>query len=141
MRAVLLRHVQRAPIMSRYDAGDVCRMYEVEPGDTFYSIAQDFSCPLQAIHDANPSLDVERLQVSVRRALGRVRNRSRVSRSFARRLIPTRCVVEASPGATNTLLTSEGDGGGSRGCHSDFFFSFIFFPYSRAFHAVVVSRS
>ena len=48
--------------MSDY-GGDSCRMYEVEPGDTFYSIAAAFRCPLQAMEDANPGFDVDRLQV------------------------------------------------------------------------------
>lgn len=60
----VVRIVRGVLNMSGYDDGDSCRTYEVEPGDTFYSIAQQHYCPLQAIHDANPSLDVERLQVS-----------------------------------------------------------------------------
>lgn len=63
-RVGVVRFVRGVLNMSGYDDGDSCRMYEVEPGDTFYSIAQQHYCPLQAIHDANPSLDVERLQVS-----------------------------------------------------------------------------
>jgi hypothetical protein len=49
----------------------------VEPGDTFYSIAENHGCALQGIHDANPSLEVERLQVSLESSSSRRGRESR----------------------------------------------------------------
>ena len=125
--------------MSGYDDGDgdSCRMYEVEPGDTFYSIAHEFACPLQAIHDANPYLDVERLQVRPA-ALALLQRGGEKPNAYARTkhlslFAQARAVVVVT---TPPLVTTH-RGGGAIGRGK----GMTTLIFSLELHAVVVSRN